>query len=257
MKKSAKISRIWHGKTPRDKGESYLDVLLKTGAIDYAKASGNTSIKILKEDREEESHFWVITEWKDFESIKEFAGENYEIARYYAEDDDYLLEKEKTVTHCETYPIKGELDQLTGALEDLFSGNNWVAISVSGILESIDFPTSVEKKLPGRHSILEIVQHSLAWRDFLIRRLRNDDEFDIKQNDENDWKKNERFREEMWEDLKKEFVNKHKLLIELLKNHDDRLLDRKVAKRDYTFRYLISGIINHDYYHFGQVSILG
>ena len=40
------------------------------------------------------SHFLLITVWDSIDSVKNFAGENPEIAKYYPEDDEYLLEKE-------------------------------------------------------------------------------------------------------------------------------------------------------------------
>jgi hypothetical protein len=40
-----------------------------------------------------------LTFWDDYESIKHFAGDDYQKARYYPEDKDYLLEFEPEVTH--------------------------------------------------------------------------------------------------------------------------------------------------------------
>ena len=40
---------------------------------------------------------------KGFESIKQFAGDDYEKAKYYPEDKKYLLEFEDSVIHCETF----------------------------------------------------------------------------------------------------------------------------------------------------------
>lgn len=38
-----------------------------------------------------------------YESIKKFAGEDYEKAEYYPEDEKYLLEFEPNMIHCETF----------------------------------------------------------------------------------------------------------------------------------------------------------
>ena len=45
----------------------------------------------------------VTVEWDNLESIKNFAGEDYEKARYYPEDEGYLLEFEETVEHYQTF----------------------------------------------------------------------------------------------------------------------------------------------------------
>ena len=47
----------------------------------------------------------MISLWESNDSIKKFARDDYELARYYPEDKDYLLELEKYCTHYEVlYP---------------------------------------------------------------------------------------------------------------------------------------------------------
>jgi hypothetical protein len=41
----------------------------------------------------------VTTLWSSMDSIKSFVGENLERARYYPQDDEYLLEREPLVLH--------------------------------------------------------------------------------------------------------------------------------------------------------------
>ncbi|MOA30745.1 hypothetical protein D3C78_1518530 [compost metagenome] len=43
------------------------------------------------------SHFLLITVWESLEAVKRFAGEHPEKAKYYSEDDGFLLEKEENV----------------------------------------------------------------------------------------------------------------------------------------------------------------
>ena len=50
-------------------------------------------------------HFWTVTEWKDIESVKAFAGDDYERAKYYPADQGVLLEFEEHVIHCEGYNV--------------------------------------------------------------------------------------------------------------------------------------------------------
>jgi len=98
------ITRIWHGKTKKQYADEYLEYLTETGMQDYRNTSGNLSAKILRRIENNICHFWTVTEWENIESIKEFAGENYEKARYYPDDKKYLIEFEEQVIHCETFP---------------------------------------------------------------------------------------------------------------------------------------------------------
>jgi len=62
--------------------------------------------KVWREKAADCCHFWTITEWKDITSVKAFAGEDYEKAVYYPEDEGILLEFEERVIHTETFIVK-------------------------------------------------------------------------------------------------------------------------------------------------------
>lgn len=102
MKKTI-ITRIWHGITKAEHADEYLAYVEQTGLADYSKIEGNLSAKILRRIDGEICHFLTVTEWDSYESIKHFAGHDYEKARYYNEDKKYLLEFEEKVSHYETY----------------------------------------------------------------------------------------------------------------------------------------------------------
>jgi heme-degrading monooxygenase HmoA len=97
------ITRIWHGITKIEDADEYLEYVIKTGVEDYKKSEGNLSVEILRRLENNVCHFWTVTKWNSFENIKKFAGEDYEKAKYYAEDTKYLLEFEPNVIHCETF----------------------------------------------------------------------------------------------------------------------------------------------------------
>ena len=95
------IARTWHGRVPAAKADAYHQYLLRTGVTDYADTPGNHGVHVLRRVEGEVAHFLLITYWDSVDAIKRFAGEDYERARYYPEDDDYLLEREPYVRHAE------------------------------------------------------------------------------------------------------------------------------------------------------------
>jgi hypothetical protein len=95
------IARSWHGKVPTAKALVYHQYLLDTGLNDYAAIKGNRGGFLFKRQEGNITHFQTPTFWDDYGAIKEFAGPDYEKARYYPEDKDYLLEFEVLVTHSE------------------------------------------------------------------------------------------------------------------------------------------------------------
>lgn len=95
------IARMWHGRVRRTEAERYHAYLLDTGLADYSVTPGNRGVHLLRRDEGDVTHFVTLTFWDSVEAIKAFAGEDYELARYYPQDEAFLLEFEERVTHYE------------------------------------------------------------------------------------------------------------------------------------------------------------
>lgn len=94
------IARSWHGRVPAARADDYYTYLLRTGLADYRATPGNRGVLVQRWTDGEVSHFLLTTLWDSLDAIKRFAGENYTAARYYPEDDEFLLEREPHVTHA-------------------------------------------------------------------------------------------------------------------------------------------------------------
>ncbi len=95
------IARVWHGVTPAAKADAYTEYLHRTGVRDYRATPGNRGVYVLRriDPQGDRAEFTLITLWESVEAIKRFAGAEYEKARYYPEDRDFLLEFEPFVAH--------------------------------------------------------------------------------------------------------------------------------------------------------------
>lgn len=89
------ILRTWHGRTRLSDGDDYEAFMNERAAPDYSSVEGLQNLFFTRRDEGDVSHFLLVTIWDSMDSVKKFAGENPEIAKYYAEDDDFLLEKER------------------------------------------------------------------------------------------------------------------------------------------------------------------
>ena len=95
------IVRLWHGRVPTSKAPAYRDFLNKCAVPDYRSVSGNISVHILERKEDDVTHFITMTFWESMADIRGFAGDDIDVAKYYPEDKDFLLEFEPTVTHYE------------------------------------------------------------------------------------------------------------------------------------------------------------
>jgi heme-degrading monooxygenase HmoA len=95
------IARTWHGVTEAAKADEYFDYLKKTGVAEYQKTDGNRGVYVLRKIDRDRAHFLLLTFWESEDAIRRFAGSDIERARYFSEDEKFLLEFEPTVTHYE------------------------------------------------------------------------------------------------------------------------------------------------------------
>ncbi len=95
------IARIWHGVTPATRADEYMDYLNRTGIPDYRATEGNRGVNVLRRIEGDRAHFVLITFWDSMDAIRRFAGSEPQKARYYPEDEDFLLELEPEVVHYE------------------------------------------------------------------------------------------------------------------------------------------------------------
>jgi heme-degrading monooxygenase HmoA len=95
------IARIWHGSTPIERADAYAAYLERTGVRDCRATPGNRGVDVLRRIRNGRAEFTFISFWESLEAIRRFAGKDYEKARYYPEDHDFLIELEPFVEHYE------------------------------------------------------------------------------------------------------------------------------------------------------------
>ena len=97
------IARIWEGRTSLEKADAYRKFLLKVAVHDYKSVKGLLGLKFLQREENNEAVFTLITFWPSINVIKKFAGADYEKAKYYPDDQEYLLEFPEKVKHFEVF----------------------------------------------------------------------------------------------------------------------------------------------------------
>jgi heme-degrading monooxygenase HmoA len=96
-----RIARTWRGRTRAADAEAYTAYLEETGVRELRATPGNERVLILRRVDGDVAEFWVISLWRDMDSITVFAGDDLTRARYFPEDERYLLEMTPDVVHYE------------------------------------------------------------------------------------------------------------------------------------------------------------
>lgn len=93
------ICRIWHGRTSRQNADEYARFLEQRAIPDYQSVPGNIEVVVLRRNEGEVTHFLTVTHWTSEDAIRAFAGDDLLKAKYYPEDEGFLLEFEPQVQH--------------------------------------------------------------------------------------------------------------------------------------------------------------
>lgn len=97
------IIKVWHGRVESSKADDYAEFMKERAAPDYSSVPGLKKLIFSRRDEADVAHFLLVTHWDSMEAVKKFAGERPEKAKYYPEDDDFLLEKEETSAMYEVF----------------------------------------------------------------------------------------------------------------------------------------------------------
>lgn len=96
------IARLWRGWTTAERAAEYVEYLNRTGVRDLRTTEGNRGVFVLHRPVEDErNEFLVMSLWDSRESIVAFAGADVDVARFYPQDDDFLVAREWTCAHYE------------------------------------------------------------------------------------------------------------------------------------------------------------
>jgi heme-degrading monooxygenase HmoA len=100
MTSTTVILRKWTGRIRTAQEKEYVDYIARTGLEDYAKTPGNLGFEmLLRELGDGESEVTTLSWLTTMDSIRAFAGATPELARYYPEDDRYLVHRPLHVEH--------------------------------------------------------------------------------------------------------------------------------------------------------------
>jgi len=147
-----------------------------------------------------------------------------------------------------------QIAQFIQEFEDAHHGTPWYGLNFHQIVDDITAKEALAVAGNGV-SIARLVFHMIKWRKALSERLIGTSNFIASESDSDNWVPLNTLNEETWEAAKKEYDHQQKIIVEELKKRNDEFLAEE-WKPGQTYRYLISGLIQHDIFHLGQISLI-
>jgi hypothetical protein len=106
------ILRRWTGRIRTADKAEYARYIAATGGDDYLATPGNLGWQMVFRDLEGGvSEVSTLSWWTGLDAIAAFAGEEIAVARYYPEDDRFLVDRPRHVDHFEVAQGSGPLAQ--------------------------------------------------------------------------------------------------------------------------------------------------
>jgi heme-degrading monooxygenase HmoA len=99
------IARIWRGVVKASDADFYGQYIRDTGLAGYEATPGNRGAWLLRRTDGDRTEVVTFTLWESLEALKGFAGDDYETAVYYPEDDRFLIERDEKCAH---YEVEGD-----------------------------------------------------------------------------------------------------------------------------------------------------
>lgn len=147
-----------------------------------------------------------------------------------------------------------ELSSLIRQSQSSFDGPAWHGPSLLEALEGVDARMAKRRWVDGVHTIWEIALHTVAWKRAVVKFLDGADKIIV--DDDENFPTPDEGDESEWEHVLNELrVAQAEFLATISRFTSERLYSIPPG-REWTYNTWIFGVMNHDLYHAGQISLM-
>ncbi|MGJ1239471.1 DinB family protein [Sphingobacterium sp. Lzh-3] len=151
------------------------------------------------------------------------------------------------------------MKEIVQQLKDVERTDLWIDENFEKKLATVTQSTVYKRPIPEMHSVAELMSHLIEWRKEVLSRLKGNPR-GLEMNEARNWRTNDELETIGWKKLLEDFWDSQQQVIHFLKDKDDSFLDQpyKYANTDFphNIKYLLTGLIHHDFYHLGQLGII-
>ena len=152
--------------------------------------------------------------------------------------------------------MRTELERLEEQLRSSFEGGSWHGPSVRETLDGVTAEEAWRHPIPGAHSIWELVLHIAYWN-YAVRRHLEPDVSRFPRAPANWPALPGRPDARAWAKDRALLAAEHAALVRAIKRFPERHWSRVPPEgKKWTFGEMIVGVVAHDVYHGGQISML-
>jgi len=147
-----------------------------------------------------------------------------------------------------------ETERIRDLLYYTYKGPCWHGPALAQNLEGVTAEQAAQRPIGQGHSIWELVQHVTAWINEVIRTL--DGETYAVLPTEQDWPAISAADDAAWQSALAILESSMDALYDAVLELPDEKLDELVPGQDFSYFWMLNGVVHHNTYHSGQVGIL-
>lgn len=132
-------------------------------------------------------------------------------------------------------------------------GAAWHGPAWGELLKDVDATLAQRRPLAGAHNIWELVLHVTAWQSAAARALEGQPMPNLAGTE--DWPPAGN-TQESWRQAVRGLESANQELAAAISALPDERLEEQVSGRDYSFYFLLHGVVQHNLYHAGQAALL-
>lgn len=144
-----------------------------------------------------------------------------------------------------------EIARIVEQLKQVHEGGAWHGPSVAEALEGVSAAGAARRPIGAAHSIGEIVQHVRATGEVVRRHVAGEAALD-----EPDWPRLTEAGEAGWRAAVDQLRATQRALREAVSKLPEARLHENIPGQSHSFWHELLGILHHDLYHAGQISLL-
>ncbi len=148
-----------------------------------------------------------------------------------------------------------QVSEIVSQFVTTYEGKPWYGSSITKILNDVTERVALWQPTENAHAIAQLVWHMTYWRQALIKKLEGDLDYKSSMESEDNWSRPEKISSLGWSKILEQFQESQEKVVELLKEQDDSFLEKPYYKA-VTYREIITGILQHDIYHLGQIAYI-
>ena len=146
-----------------------------------------------------------------------------------------------------------EAQRIQALFTDLYHGHPWIDVTLEDTLSRITAEQANQRPLKNGNTIWEIVNHIIAWRENVLKRVQGE----VLETPSNNYiEKVEDVSGEAWQQTLESLETTQKQWLYFLSTFPEADFEKEYSVNKHSYYKHIHGIIQHDAYHLGQIVLL-